>query len=308
MRLEAPPRELPHLGQAVGGQPGSPVRRQDQASQGGDVEGVLVAHRPRAGRRSDAVAIRCSVGRAAPAARARAMSRRCTSSGPSAIRRVRASAYMPASGSVVARRRRRRAPGWRGRSPSGPSAGPTDLDRRDLGCGRPWRPTSVDHPGGLAGSAAGPGRSPAGTRRSAAGRRPGGPAACRTRAAAAARSAHQLERPLGHADRPHAVVDPAGAEPGLGDGEPAALLAEQVGRRARARRRSVISRVAVLVVRSRTPAAMRSTCTPGVSIGTRTIDCWWCTSASGSVLPMTMRTLQRGSLAPVVHHLRPLMT
>ena len=38
----------------------------------------------------------------------------------------------------------------------------------------------------------------------------------------------QLERPLGHADGAHAVVDAAGAEAGLGDGEAAALLAEEV--------------------------------------------------------------------------------
>ena len=41
--------------------------------------------------------------------------------------------------------------------------------------------------------------------------------------------AHQLEGPLGHADAAHAVVDAARAEAGLGDGEAAALLAEQVG-------------------------------------------------------------------------------
>ena len=47
---------------------------------------------------------------------------------------------------------------------------------------------------------------------------------------------------------------------------------------------------------------------PGVSAGTITIDCWRCVSASGSVLPMTTKTLQRGSAAPEIHHLRPLMT
>src|SRR6267154_1627196 len=41
--------------------------------------------------------------------------------------------------------------------------------------------------------------------------------------------AQQFERPLGSTDHPHAVVDPARAEPGLGDGEPAALLVGQVG-------------------------------------------------------------------------------
>ena len=48
--------------------------------------------------------------------------------------------------------------------------------------------------------------------------------------------------------------------------------------------------------------------TPGASIGTRIIDCCLCLGASGSVLPMKMATLHRGSPAPEVHHLRPLMT
>ncbi len=48
--------------------------------------------------------------------------------------------------------------------------------------------------------------------------------------------------------------------------------------------------------------------TPGVSIGTSTIDCWRWAGPSGSVLPMTMRIRQRGSMAPDVHHLVPLMT
>src|SRR5262249_50370488 len=41
-------------------------------------------------------------------------------------------------------------------------------------------------------------------------------------------AAHQLDRASGHADQAHAVVDPAGAEPRLGDGEAVALAAEQV--------------------------------------------------------------------------------
>ena len=45
------------------------------------------------------------------------------------------------------------------------------------------------------------------------------------------RSAHQLERPFGHADRPHAVVDASGPEPCLGDRETATLGAEHVRRR-----------------------------------------------------------------------------
>ena len=48
--------------------------------------------------------------------------------------------------------------------------------------------------------------------------------------------------------------------------------------------------------------------TPGVSLGTRIIDCCRCRSAPGSVLPMTIRIWQRGSIAPDDHHLRPLIT
>ena len=47
---------------------------------------------------------------------------------------------------------------------------------------------------------------------------------------------------------------------------------------------------------------------PGVSSGTSTIDCCRWVAASGSVLPITTSSLQRGSAAPVLHHLRPLMT
>ncbi len=52
----------------------------------------------------------------------------------------------------------------------------------------------------------------------------------------------------------------------------------------------------------------RSTLTPGVSRGTRIIDCWRCRSASGSVLPITMKISAAGLIAPVIHHLRPLTT
>src|SRR6266403_5439526 len=54
---------------------------------------------------------------------------------------------------------------------------------------------------------------------------------------------------------------------------------------------------------------MRTTLMPGVSRGTRIMDC--CLYLSGffaSVLPMKMRILQRGSPMPEVHHLSPLMT
>ena len=47
---------------------------------------------------------------------------------------------------------------------------------------------------------------------------------------------------------------------------------------------------------------------PGVSSGTRICDCCWCRAAFGSVLPIRIAILQRGSPTPDDHHLRPLMT
>src|SRR6266481_9620426 len=53
---------------------------------------------------------------------------------------------------------------------------------------------------------------------------------------------------------------------------------------------------------------MRRMVTPGVSNGTRIMDCCLWRAAEGSVLPMKMEILQRGSPAPDDHHLRPLIT
>ena len=53
--------------------------------------------------------------------------------------------------------------------------------------------------------------------------------------------AHGLERALGDADQPHAVVDAPGAEPPLRDLEAAALAEQQVRSRARARPRNSTS-------------------------------------------------------------------
>src|ERR1700754_4655329 len=47
---------------------------------------------------------------------------------------------------------------------------------------------------------------------------------------------------------------------------------------------------------------------PGVSRGTRTMLCRRCLGASGSVLPITMKILQFGFIAPEMNHLRPLIT
>ena len=52
----------------------------------------------------------------------------------------------------------------------------------------------------------------------------------------------------------------------------------------------------------------RTTVSPGVSRGTRTMLCCRWRSADGSVLPMTMKTAQSGFIAPVIHHLRPVTT
>lgn len=51
------------------------------------------------------------------------------------------------------------------------------------------------------------------------------------------------------------------------------------------------------------PPSYLMTRTPGASMGTSTIDCCRWVGAEGSVLPMKMAMLQRGSHAPEVHHL-----
>ena len=54
---------------------------------------------------------------------------------------------------------------------------------------------------------------------------------------------------------------------------------------------------------------MRFTVTPGHGSGTRICDCWrWRLGLSGSVLPIRIMIRQRGSSAPDVYHLRPLIT
>ena len=119
--------------------------------------------------------------------------------------------------------------------------------------------------------------------------------------------AHRLQRALGQADQPHAVVDAPRPEPALGDLEAPPLAEEDVRRR----HADVLEEDLGVAVRGVVVAEHgqhRLTVTPGASIGTRIIDCCWCGGASGSVLPMKMAILQRGSPAPEVHHLRPLMT
>src|SRR4029077_17391270 len=51
-----------------------------------------------------------------------------------------------------------------------------------------------------------------------------------------------------------------------------------------------------------------STLMPLASSGIRICDCCWWRCAFGSVLPITIAILQRGSPTPEDHHLRPLIT
>src|SRR5207244_5332723 len=54
---------------------------------------------------------------------------------------------------------------------------------------------------------------------------------------------------------------------------------------------------------------LRLIVTPGVFLGIRTIlCCLYLSGESGSVLPITMKILQRSRAAPDIHHLRPLST
>ena len=82
---------------------------------------------------------------------------------------------------------------------------------------------------------------------------------------------HQVEGPLRHADGPHAVVDAARPEPGLGDHVAVALVGEQV----RDGHPDVVEAdlavpAAVLVAEDGERRARPST--PGASIGTRIIE------------------------------------
>ena len=120
-------------------------------------------------------------------------------------------------------------------------------------------------------------------------------------------AAHGFQRALGHADHAHAMVDAAGPEAALRDLEAAAFAQQDVRRRHAhilEQHFGMAVRRVVIAEHGERPHDF----TPGVSSGTRIIDCRWCGGASGSVWPMTIAILQRGSIAPEVHHLRPLMT
>ncbi len=58
----------------------------------------------------------------------------------------------------------------------------------------------------------------------------------------------------------------------------------------------------------RTPAGRGRPRRPGCRAARGPSTAGGAAAASGSVLPMTMSTAQRGSIAPLVHHLRPLIT
>ena len=84
-----------------------------------------------------------------------------------------------------------------------------------------------------------------------------------------ARLQKQLERPFGHPDRPHAVMDPARAEAGLEDGEAVTLVGDQVrppgpGSSSKANSTSPSPGPC-----SRARGSARTTVRPGVPIGTR---------------------------------------
>ena len=122
--------------------------------------------------------------------------------------------------------------------------------------------------------------------------------------------AHQLDGALGDADRAHAVVDAAGAEPGLGDARsrrPPRRSGCVAGTRTSVKPQLGVATVFVVVVAEDVHAA-DDLDARGCHASTRIIDCWRCRSATGSVLPMTMKIWQLGFIAPVIHHLRPLMT
>ena len=183
-----------------------------------------------------------------------------------------------------------------------------DLDRGDLGA-RALRPDGVDQPGGLEHEQPGlvdrqPGlRDPLlhdavlcdRRRRTSIG------AAARAHIISSARSAMP--------EAAHAVVDAARAEPGLRHHEAAALRAEQVvGRHPDVVEvDDAVAAVRAVVVAEHRRRALRRV-TPGVSSGTRIIECRAYLAASGSLTPITIATLHSGRIAPVDHHLRPLTT
>ena len=205
-------------------------------------------------------------------------------------------------------RRRRRAPGSPSRSPGSAIFGRRDLDHRRS---RAAPPCCRPHPSCQAACST---SSRAWSimmraRRCARAITPcsasGLPNAARVRA----RAAHHLQRPLGQPDRAHAVMDAPRPEPALRDLE-AAPLAEQHVRR---RHPHVLEQHLAVAVRRVVEAEHRQhaarPCTPGVSRGTRIIDCCRCGRACRDrSCPSRSAICSAGRPRRTIHHLRPLMT
>ena len=118
---------------------------------------------------------------------------------------------------------------------------------------------------------------------------------------------HRLERFLGGADRAHAMVDAARPEPPLRDLEAPALAEQHVRRR----HAHVVELDLHVPVRRVVIAEHRQV---PLDRDARRIErhqdhrlLLVASRADGSVLPIRIATLQRGSPAPLDHHLRPLI-
>ena len=119
---------------------------------------------------------------------------------------------------------------------------------------------------------------------------------------------HELERALGHADGAHAVMDAPRPEPALGDLEAAALAENHVLLRHADVAEPHLGLTARRAVEAEDAHARAPTSMPGVSRGTRIIECCPCRGAFGSDFPRKMKTSQRGSAAPEMYHFWPLTT
>ena len=119
--------------------------------------------------------------------------------------------------------------------------------------------------------------------------------------------AHQLQRPLGHADGPHAVVDTAGTEPGLADREALTLALEHVlGGHPHVVEVDLGVALAVLVAEHRQAAQHGDA--GGVDRARPSSTAAGAAAAAGSVLPITIMTLQFLCRALEANHFRPLRT
>ena len=129
------------------------------------------------------------------------------------------------------------------------------------------------------------------------------------RDAAVEAAAHLFQRALGPADGAHAVMDAARPEAALRDLE-AAPLAEHdaVERHAHIREADLAMPVRRIVIAEHRQHALLLDARACPSARAAWIAACGGSGLFGSVLPITIRILQRLSPAPDVHHLRPLMT